>query len=424
MNIDDIKVRQIFDSRGYPTLECDVLLSDGSVGRASTPSGASTGSGEAVELRDDTGEYNGKGVSKAIANVREQIAPALKGYDAYYQKQIDDIILKLDGTDNKQHLGGNATIAVSLAVAHAAAVSKHVPLYEHLGALIGNATFNLPMPMFNILNGGKHAEGSTDIQEFMIVPIGADSINKALQMASEVYHVLGSILKVKGYATTVGDEGGYAPSVKGGTEEALDSIMAAISQAGYKPGKDIALALDVAASELSDENGYNFAREQKKHSSDQLIDYYDTLATAYPLVSLEDGLSESDWSGWEKLNQRLGHRLQLVADDLLVTNPKLLHRAIESKAANAILIKPNQIGTLSETLEAISIAKQANWRTVISHRSGETEDIFIAHLAVGTDSGQIKTGSFARSERVAKYNELIRISELLPNPVLSHVLHG
>lgn len=422
MQIDGIKVRQIFDSRGYPTLECDVILADGSVGRAATPSGASTGSGEAFELRDDTPDYNGKGVSKAIRNVKEQIAPALKGHDASDQTHIDDIILKLDGTENKQNLGGNATIAVSLAVARAAAASKQVPLYEHIGSLSGNQQFSLPMPMFNILNGGKHAEGSTDIQEFMIVPVGAESISKALQMASEVYHVLGSILKSKGYTTTVGDEGGYAPSVKEGTKEALDTIIEAISKAGYEPGKDIALALDVAASELADETGYNFAREHTKHTTDRLIEHYISLASSYPLLSLEDGLSESDWSGWEKLNERLGQRLQLVADDLLVTNPILLRRAIESKAANAILIKPNQIGTLSETLQAISIAKQANWRTVISHRSGETEDIFIAHLAVGTDAGQIKTGSFARSERVAKYNELVRIAELLPNPELSHVL--
>jgi enolase len=420
MLIERIVARQVFDSRGNPTVECDIILQDGSLGRAIVPSGASTGIGEALELRDGGDAYGGKGVTKAVTNIVDSIAPVLIGKNATNQKEIDAYMLKVDGTENKSKLGANAMLAVSLATARAAAMSKKQPLYAYLGGLVDNATYNLPMPMFNILNGGAHAEGSTDIQEFMIVPVGAKNMTEALRMASEVYHRLGKLLKAVGYATTVGDEGGYAPSVKGGSDEALDLVVQAIKQSGYVPGEDIAIALDVAASELSNGAEYNFSREGKQYTVDQLIDKYEEISKKYPLISLEDGLSENDWTGWQKLNERLGAKLQLVGDDLLVTNSILLKKAIEEKSANAILIKPNQIGTLSETLEAIRMAQQAGWRTVISHRSGETEDTFIAHLAVGLNAGQIKTGSFSRSERIAKYNELLRIEEMLEKPTLSH----
>jgi enolase len=420
MNIDSIIARQIFDSRGYPTVECDVVLSDGSLGRAAVPSGASTGSGEALELRDGGEAYGGKGVSKAVANVNEIIAPALLGLHASDQRAIDSKLLKLDGTENKTKLGANATLAVSLATAKAAAVSKKVPLFVHVAELTGNTTYTLPMPMLNILNGGKHAEGSTDIQEFMIVPVGAADFSSAMRLASEVYHALGKILKEKGYATTVGDEGGYAPGVKGGSLEALELIGAAVAKAGYTLGNDVALALDVASSELVEGGAYNFAREGIVYTTDELITHYGELATKYPLVSLEDGLSESDWEGWDELTKRLGSKLQLVGDDLLVTNTRLLKRAIEEKSANAILIKPNQIGTLSETIDAVRMAKEAGWNTIMSHRSGETEDVTIAHLAVGLNTGQIKTGSFSRSDRIAKYNELLRIAEQLPSTKLAN----
>ena len=420
MNIESIVARQIFDSRGYPTVECDVTLSDGSMGRAAVPSGASTGSGEALELRDGDAAYGGKGVSKAVANVNDVIAPALKGKDAGDQRAIDQALLALDGTENKTKLGANATLAVSLAVAKAAAAAKKQPLFQYVGGMVDNATFTLPMPMLNILNGGKHAEGSTDIQEFMIVPVGAADFTAAMRMASEIYHTLGKVLKEKGYATTVGDEGGYAPSVKGGSEEALQLIGEAVGKAGYKFGEDVALALDVASSELATEDGYDFAREGNTYTTDQLISKYEALVEKYPLVSIEDGLSESDWEGWKWLNERLGSKIQLVGDDLLVTNTKLLQKGIDEKAANAILIKPNQIGTLSETIDAVQMAKQAGWNTVMSHRSGETEDATIAHLAVGLNTGQIKTGSFSRSDRIAKYNELLRIAGQLDNPVLAN----
>jgi enolase len=311
-------------------------------------------------------------------------------------------------------------LAVSLATAKAAANSKKMPLYAYVGGLVGNTTFTLPMPMLNILNGGKHAEGSTDIQEFMIMPVGATSFAQAMQIASEIYHTLGKLLHEKGFATTVGDEGGYAPAVKGGSNEALELIDAAITKAGYKLGVDVVLALDVAASELTDETGYNFAREGVHYTTEQLVDRYAELAQKYPLVSVEDGLSENDWDGWKLITEKLGGKLQLVGDDLLVTNTKLLKKAIDEKAANAILIKPNQIGTLSETIEAVQMAQNAGWNTVMSHRSGETEDATIAHLAVGLNTGQIKTGSFSRSDRIAKYNELIRISETLENPILAN----
>jgi enolase len=419
MNIDFIIARQIFDSRGFPTVECDVTLADGSFGRAAVPSGASTGSGEALELRDGGDAYNGKGVSKAVANITEIIAPALKGKNAVDQRAIDNQLLELDGTENKTKLGANATLAVSLAVAKAAAASKGQPLYAYVGGLVGNATYTLPMPMLNILNGGKHAEGSTDIQEFMVIPIGAADFTAAMRMASEIYHTLGKVLKEKGYATTVGDEGGYAPNVQGGSNEALELIETAVTKAGYKLGTDVALALDVASSELTDGNNYNFVREGVVYTTDELIARYEELAGKYPLISVEDGLAEGDWEGWSKLTARLGGKLQLVGDDLLVTNTKLLKRAIGEKSANAILIKPNQIGTLSETIDAVQMAKEAGWNTVMSHRSGETEDATIAHLAVGLNTGQIKTGSFSRSDRIAKYNELLRIAEQLENPVLA-----
>jgi enolase len=419
MDISSVTARQIFDSRGYPTVECDVVLSDGSAGRAAVPSGASTGSGEALELRDGGGAYGGKGVSKAVANINEIITPAMMGQNASDQRAIDAKLLELDGTKNKTKLGANATLAVSLAVAKAAAASKGQQLYAYVGGLTGNTTFTLPMPMLNILNGGKHADGSTDIQEFMVMPVGAADLQAALRMASEIYHALGKLLKEKGYATTVGDEGGYAPSVKGGSDEALELIGEAVSKAGYTLGEDVVLALDVAASELAGEDGYDFSREGKLYTTDQLITRYEELVAKYPLVSIEDGLAEDDWEGWRWQTERLGEKIQLVGDDLLVTNTKLLQRAIDEKSANAILIKPNQIGTLSETIDAVRMAQEAGWNTVMSHRSGETEDATIAHLAVGLNTGQIKTGSFSRSDRIAKYNELLRIAETLENPVLA-----
>lgn len=419
MKIQSIHARQIFDSRGFPTVECDVTLEDGSMGRAAVPSGASTGSGEALELRDGEEAFGGKGVTKAVDNVNSVIAEQLIGMDAADQQGVDDKLLAIDGTENKTNLGANATLAVSLAVAKAAAASAGKPLYQHVADLTGNTNLTLPVPMLNILNGGKHAEGSTDIQEFMVMPIGASTFAQAMQMASEIYHALGKILKEKGYATSVGDEGGYAPSVAGGTTEALDLIEQAVQKAGYELGVDVSLALDVASSELIDGENYNFAREQAIYSSDQLVERYRELCRKYPLVSIEDGLGEHDWKGWKNLTSALGESVQLVGDDLLVTNTKLLQRAIDEKAANAILIKPNQIGTLSETIAAVRMAQQAGWNTVMSHRSGETEDATIAHLAVGLSTGQIKTGSFSRSDRIAKYNELLRIAELLPDAPLA-----
>lgn len=420
MNIATIRARQIFDSRGFPTVECDVILDDGSVGRAAVPSGASTGSREALELRDGEEAYNGKGVGKAVSNVNDVIAKDLAGFDAEDQKGLDQAMLDLDGTKNKSKLGANATLAVSLATAKAAANSKGVQLYSHIGDVAGNSTFTLPMPMLNILNGGKHAEGSTDIQEFMIMPVGATDFTQAMRISSEVYHTLGKLLKSKGYGTTVGDEGGYAPSVAGGTEEALDLIKEAVVKAGYEFGQDIVLALDVAASELLEGSDYNFAREGNKYTTDELIEKYAGLAERYPIVSIEDGLSEDDWDGWAKQNEKLGGNIQLVGDDLLVTNTAILKEAIDKKSANAILIKLNQIGTLTETIDAVKAAQVAGWNTIISHRSGETEDTTISHLAVGLNAGQIKTGSFSRSDRVAKYNELIRISETLTVSMLAN----
>lgn len=419
MKIQSIIARAIFDSRGFPTVECDVVLEDGSLGRAAVPSGASTGAGEALELRDGGSAFGGKGVDRAVENVNTIIAPSLVGFDVTDQKGLDARMLELDGTENKSKLGANATLAVSLAAAKAAAIAKGMPLYRYIGELTGNTTFTLPMPMLNILNGGKHAAGSTDIQEFMVIPVTARDFRHAMQMASEIYHALGKVLSAKGYATTVGDEGGYAPSVSGGSAEALKLIEEAVAKAGYKLGDDVKLALDVASSELVENGGYNFAREGKQFTMQELIEYYRDLSEKFPLISIEDGLGEDDWDGWKQLTETLGDKLQLVGDDLLVTNTSLLERGIAEKAGNAILIKPNQIGTLSETIEAVQMAQNAGWNTVMSHRSGETEDTTISHLAVGLNTGQIKTGSFSRSDRIAKYNELLRISESMDDAQLA-----
>lgn len=419
MKIQSIIARAIFDSRGFPTVECDVVLEDGSLGRAAVPSGASTGAGEALELRDGGSAFGGKGVDRAVENVNTIIAPSLVGFDVEDQKGLDARMLELDGTENKSKLGANATLAVSLAAAKAAAISRGMPLYRYIGELTGNTTFTLPMPMLNILNGGKHAAGSTDIQEFMVIPATARDFRHAMQMASEIYHALGKVLSTKGYTTTVGDEGGYAPSVSGGSAEALQLIEEAVTKAGYKLGEDVKLALDVASSELVENGGYNFAREGKQFTTTELIDYYRDLSEKFPLISIEDGLGEDDWDGWKQITEALGDKLQLVGDDLLVTNTALLERGIAEKAGNAILIKPNQIGTLSETIEAVQMAQKAGWNTVMSHRSGETEDTTISHLAVGLNTGQIKTGSFSRSDRIAKYNELLRISESMDDAQLA-----
>lgn len=419
MKIARVVARMILDSRAHPTIEVDVSCDGGGFGRAAVPAGASTGKREAVELRDGGTAWLGMGVSRAIANVHDQIAPRVIGQDCYDQAGIDQTMMELDGTDNKSHLGANAILAVSLAVARAAASADHLPLYEYIAKLAGNNQFSLPLPLVNVINGGQHAAGSTDIQEFMLIPIGADSFSRAVQMTVEVYGHLGRLLHQNGYPTTLGDEGGYAPAFAGKHQEALDLLVAAIEAARYQVGTDFGLGLDVAASELVDGNSYSI--DGQKRSSEAMISWYEQLADHYPLMSLEDGLGQDDWGGWRQLNLRLGQKLQLVGDDLLVTNVELLEQAIEQQAANAILIKPNQIGTLTETIAAVQAAKQAGWRTIISHRSGETEDTTIAHLAVGLNTGQIKTGSVARSERTAKYNELMRIAEHLGDQAkLSH----
>ena len=420
MKIVKVRARQIFDSRGYPTVEADVYLEDGSFGRAAVPSGASKGSKEALELRDGTKDFDGNGVNKAVENVNHIIAPKLIGQSAENLSTIDKQLLALDGTENKGKLGANAILAVSLATAKAAAIYKKQPLFHYIADISGHRELSLPMPMCNILNGGKHASRSTDIQEFMIVPVGARDFQHAMLMCSEVFHELKEVLAKNDYSTTVGDEGGYAPSLKHGTAEALELIGEAVQHAGYKLGEDIAFALDVAASELKDGDVYNFAIEGKKLSTDELIEWYGQLCSSYAIVSIEDGLTEDDWEGWQKLNSSIGASCQLVGDDLLVTNTHLLNEAIEKKACNSILIKPNQIGTITETIEAVTTAQKAGWHTIISHRSGETEDTTIAHLAVGLNTGQIKTGSFSRSERIAKYNELLRISEIIPHAKLAN----
>lgn len=422
-SISRIVARQILDSRGNPTVEADVYLSDGAMGRAAVPSGASTGSHEAIELRDKEAIYGGKGVLRAVENINTTIAGRLVGTDVFDQKALDSAMLELDGTANKANLGANAILAVSLAAAKAAANSRQEPLHVYIASLAGTTDKqSLPLPMMNVMNGGQHASGSSDIQEYMILPIGASDFTEAIRMGTEVFHALAKILKSEGYGTTVGDEGGYAPSVKNGNNEPLSLIMRAIESAGFVPGKDIALGLDVASSELYENDTYNLTTEGKVLTPTEMIDWYKELVSTYPIVSIEDGLDENDWSSWQQLTTELGDSLQLVGDDLLVTNTELLKRAIDEKAANAILIKPNQIGSLTETIDAVLMAKAAGWNTVMSHRSGETEDTTIAHLAVGLGTDQIKTGSLSRTDRVAKYNELLRIAEAAPSLELARPL--
>lgn len=413
--IKDIKARQVLDSRGNPTVEADVFLSNGSVGRAIVPSGASTGTGEALELRDgDASRYGGKGVSKAVWNVNHEIHDLLVGNSAD-QERVDQLMLELDGTDNKEKLGANAILAVSLAVAKAAAKAQGLPFYRYIAAIAGTTKeMCLPMPMINIMNGGAHADWCTDIQEYMIIPKGAGTMEEAVRMSAEVFHALKKVLKERDYPVTVGDEGGYGPKVREGNNEPLECIMAAIEAAGYKPGQDIALAMDVAASEFWNKDHYELKTDGSWKTSADMISWFEWMVDNYPVISVEDGLDESDWEGWKALTETLGGKIQLVGDDLFVTNVKLLERGINEKAANAILIKPNQIGSVSETIAAVMMAKKAGYRTVMSHRSGETEDTSIAHLAVGLGTGQIKTGSMSRSERIAKYNELMRIAEADP----------
>ncbi len=414
-NITRIIGRQILDSRGNPTVEADVVLESGVVGRAAVPSGASTGAGEALELRDGGDAYGGKAVLKAVANINGPIAEALIGQDATQQTQLDRTMLELDGTENKASLGANAILAVSLALAKAAALDTKLPLHQYVANLAGTKQQSLPMPMMNIMNGGKHAAGSSDLQEYMIIPVGAQTFADCLRIGTEVFHALARVLKETGYGTTVGDEGGYAPAVKGGNREPLELIRTAVDKAGYELSIDVVLALDVASSELYENGVYNLTTEGKQLQASELIDWYAAQAQEFPIVSIEDGLDENDWQNWTALTEKLGSNIQLVGDDLLVTNTKLLRRAIDEKAANAILIKPNQIGSLTETIEAVQMAQAAGWNTVMSHRSGETEDITIAHLAVGLGCGQIKTGSLSRTDRVAKYNELLRIAEADPS---------
>ncbi|MDV8149202.1 MULTISPECIES: phosphopyruvate hydratase [Arthrobacter] len=406
--IDAIHAREILDSRGNPTVEVEVLLSDGQIGRAAVPSGASTGEHEAVELRDgDKGRYLGKGVQKAVDAVIDQIAPALTGFDATDQRSIDQAMIDLDGTANKGKLGANAILGVSLAVANAAAASADLPLYKYLG---GPNAHVLPVPLMNILNGGSHADSDVDIQEFMIVPIGAETFSEGLRWGVEVYHNLKSVLQAKGLSTGLGDEGGFAPNLPS-NRAALDLIQEAIKNAGYTPGKDIALALDVASSEFFKDGAYQF--EGKALSATEMSAYYAELVADYPLVSIEDPLDENDWEGWKTLTDSIGDKVQLVGDDLFVTNPSILQRGIDTKTANSLLVKVNQIGSLTETLDAVSLAQRAGYTTITSHRSGETEDTTIADISVATNAGQIKTGAPARSERVAKYNQLLRIEEEL-----------
>lgn len=407
----DIYAREILDSRGNPTVECEVTLEDGSLGIAAVPSGASTGDKEAFELRDgDNSRYNGKGTLKAVDNINETIFEALEGIDATDQAQVDNILLELDGTEFKTKLGANAILAVSLAVAKAAAEYHMMPLYKYLGGVRANT---LPVPMMNILNGGKHADNTVDIQEFMILPVGATTFNDAVRICSEVFHSLKKVLSSKGYNTSVGDEGGFAPSLKS-NEEAFEVILQAIEKAGYSPNDDILLAIDVAASEMWKDGKYEMFKSDKSlKTSEELIQWYVELVNKYPIISIEDGLDQNDWEGWAKLTLALGNKIQLVGDDIFVTNPKFLQKGINENIANSILVKVNQIGTLSETFQTIQLAQNYAYKTVISHRSGETEDTTIADIAVATNAGQIKTGAPSRSERVAKYNQLIRIEESL-----------
>jgi enolase len=407
--------REILDSRGNPTIEVEVTLDSGAVGRAAVPSGASTGTREALELRDgEDNRYGGKGVSRAVENVQGEIAEAVLGMDALRQTALDNLLIELDGTENKGRLGANAILGVSMATARAAANFLGLPLYNYLGGV--NAKV-LPVPLMNIINGGAHAPNNLDIQEFMIVPVGADTFADALRMGSETFHALKKILAKDGHVTSVGDEGGFAPNLKS-HEEAFEYIIKAIEAAGYKPGPEIALAIDAAASEFFKDGKYTFAGENRVFTSSELVEYYIGLTKKYPLISVEDGLAEGDWDGWKELTDKLGDDIQLVGDDIFVTNPDILADGINEGVANSILIKLNQIGTVTETLDAIEMAKQAAYTTVISHRSGETEDSFIADLAVAVNSGQIKTGSLCRSDRLAKYNQLLRIEEELEDEAL------
>lgn len=421
MKIQDIRARMVFDSRGVPTVEAEIQTEDGKTGRAIVPSGASTGTLEAVELRDGGEAFHGKGVDQAIANIRDIIRPALIGMDAADQKSIDAKLLELDGTDQKSKLGANATLAISLAAAHTAASG---PLYEHMATLYktmgGTRGLSLPLPMVNVLNGGAHASSGVDVQEIMLIPVGAQSFDQAMEMIADVFHSLKKLLASKGYATTVGDEGGFAPAVSS-NKEAMQLLVDAINASRFEYGRDIKLGLDVASSEFYRDGKYEIKSDGLSLTSDEMVEWIEGLKNEFDIVSIEDGVAEDDWNGWTALTAKIGDRTQLVGDDLLVTNPKLLRRAIDEKAANAILIKPNQIGTLTETLDAIITAQNAGWNTVISHRSGETEDVTIAHIAVGTGAGQIKTGSLSRAERTAKYNELLRIGEVIGMDTLAKV---
>lgn len=405
-----VKAREILDSRGNPTVEVDVELACGAQGRAAVPSGASTGTREALELRNRRAKrYGGKGVTTAVSNVNKQIADAIRGLNAANQKSIDQVMLQLDGTQNKSKLGANAILGVSMAVARAGAMAHGLSLFRYLGGINANC---LPVPMMNVINGGAHAANNLDIQEFMIIPFGAESLSKSVRMGAETFHTLKKILKEKGLNTAVGDEGGFAPDLNS-NEEAIILILDAIKSAGYTPGKEIGIGLDAAASEFYQKNKYNLASENRSLAGEQMIDYYAELIEKYPILSIEDGLAEQDWKNWEIFTERLEGTVQIVGDDIFVTNPKILAKGIEEGVANSILVKLNQIGTVTETLQAIEMARQAGYTTVISHRSGETEDTFIADLAVGVNAGQIKTGSMSRTDRVAKYNQLIRIEEEL-----------
>ena len=419
--ISKIKARQVLDSRGNPTVEAEVWLENGGFGRAIVPSGASTGAGEALELRDgDPHNYNGKSVLKAVWNVNSAISDVLTGNTSDPQT-VDQMMLELDGTDNKSHLGANAILAVSLANAKANAKAANLPFYQYVAELAGTTEqLSIPMPMMNVMNGGAHAAWATDFQEYMIIPKGAGNIMEAVRYGAEVFHALKKVLAGRDYPTTVGDEGGYAPKVRDGNNEPLECIKEAIEAAGYRLGEDIAIAMDIAASEFYDQDHYVLKTNGDWKTSDDLINWYTWIIDNYPVVSIEDGLAEDDWANWQILTERLGQRVQLVGDDLFVTNARLLEKGIAKKCANAILIKPNQIGTLTETINTVLLAKRAGYRTVMSHRSGETEDVTIAHLAVGLGTDQIKTGSLSRSERIAKYNELIRIAETNSRLGLAH----
>ena len=414
MRITDIRGREVLDSRGTPTIEADVVLENGVVGRASVPSGASTGENEALELRDgDKRRYGGKGVTKAVVNINERIAPVLHGCNVYNQRELDKLMLELDGTPTKRSLGANAMLGVSLALARAAAKSCGMPLYRYIG---GTNAHVLPVPMMNLLNGGRHSDAPIAFQEFMVRPIGARSIRQAIQMGAEVFGALKSVLRKRGYSTAVGDEGGFAPALRG-TEEALESLVQAIEAAGYKPGKEVTLALDCAASEYYKDGVYDYSLFEgpngSRRTSAEQVYYLERLVGLYPIDSIEDGMAENDWEGWAMLTERIGDRCQLVGDDLFVTNVKYLRKGIEQNCANSVLVKVNQIGTLSETLDTIEMARRNGYSTIISHRSGETEDTTIADIAVAVNAGQIKTGSMSRSDRIAKYNQLIRIEEAL-----------